>query len=148
MGYADDIYVDVRFDFAGSLRLAASLWAYAEDLEALRTSRHSQARTALESWRGPFGREFADREVTDENNLWRLAGTLKADAESWALAWKQAMDQQNWKLYARRCREIEESRNVAEKFVDFFTGVDLPPPPPPVPVPSAPAFAPTAGLGG
>ena len=148
MGYAADIYVDVRFDFAGSLRLAASLWSYAEDLEALKTSRHSQAERALSSWRGPYGREFTGRETTDENNLSRLAGVLKADAESWARAWKQAMDQQNWKLYARRCKEIEDNRNLAEKAVDLFTGIDLPPPPQPVPVPSAPSFAPTACLGG
>ena len=148
MGYADDIYTDVRFDFAGSLRLAASLWGYADDLEALCASRRSQAETALKSWRGPYGREFSERAGTDLSNASRLAAVLRTDADAWATAWKQAMDQQNWKLYARRCREIEEERNLAQKFVDVFNGIDLPPEPVPVPKPAAPSFAPTACLGG
>lgn len=146
MGYADDIYTDVRFDFAGSLRLAASLYAYAADLDALRSTRRSQARVATRSWRGPFGREFEGRADTDESNLTNLANALRTDAEQWAIAWQRAMDQQNWKLYARRCKEIEEQRNLAQKFVDLFNGVDLPPPPRPVPKPTAPSYAPTAAL--
>lgn len=148
MGYSADIYVDVRFDFAGSLRLAAALWAYAEDLDALRASRRAQAGKALASWRGPYGHEFAGRENTDEDNLTRLANTLREDANAWAHAWAQAMNQQNWRLYARRCKEIEDSRNLADKFVDLITGIDLPPQPKPVAPPRAPAFAPTACLGG
>lgn len=131
---------DVRFDFDGSLRLARSLWAYAEELDAGRGDRRDDAATALRSWRGRFGEEFRDRANDEQSALATIVAALRTEADSWAAAWKAATDEQNRRLYARRVEQMKEERSFLEKAGDYFTGFDYPPPPPPVPKPAPPGF--------
>lgn len=140
-------YRDVRFDFDGALRLARSLWAYAEDLEAARGTRRGHAADALRSWRGPFGDEFRERAGDEASSLASLISGLRSDADAWAGAWKNAMDEQNRRLYARRVDEIKAERSNLEKVGDFFTGFDYPPGPSPVAKPAPAMFHATACLG-
>ena len=139
---------DVRFDFDGSLRLARLLWSYADDLESGRTDRRAAAERALRSWRGKFGEQFRDRASDEQNAMATMVAALRTEADSWASAWKAAMDEQNRRLYARRVDQMKEERSLLEKAGDFFTGFDYPPEPAPVPKPTAGGFYSTACLGG
>lgn len=139
---------DVRFDYEGALRLARTLWSFAEDLESERTSRRSEAMDALRTWRGPFGDQFRDRVADEQTSLASLIAALKSEADLWASAWKEAMDEQNRRLYARRVEAMKEERSRLEKLGDFFTGFDYPPAPAPVPKPGPAMFHATTCLGG
>lgn len=140
-------YRDVRFDFDGSLRLARSLWAFAEELEGAKGTRRSDAAGALRSWRGPFADELRERLGDEAASLTSLISGLRSDADAWAQAWKNAMDEQNRRLYARRVDEIKAERSNLEKVGDFFTGFDYPPGPSPVAKPAPAMFHATACMG-
>lgn len=139
---------DVRFDYDGALRLARTLWAYAEDLQSAKGARRSEAMDALQAWRGPFGDQFRDRIGDEQTSMASLIAALKTEADLWASAWKQAMDEQNRRLYARRVEQMKEERSRLEKLGDFFTGFDYPPEPAPVPKPAPGMFYATTCLGG
>lgn len=139
---------DVRFDYDGALRLARSLWSFADELEACKGDRHRLAEQALRSWRGPFGNEFSGRERDEQVSLQTVIAGLRSDADAWAEAWKQAMDEQNRRLWARRVEQMKEDRSAIEKVGDFFTGFDYPPKPAPVAKPSPGGFYATACLTG
>ena len=138
---------DVRFDFDGSLRLARELWAYAEELEQAKGERRSEALRALRTWKGPFGDQFRDRSEDEESSLASVVAALRTEADQWALAWKQAMDEQNRRIHARRVEQMKAERSALEKLGDFFTGFDHPSPPPPVAKPAPAGFHPTGCLG-
>jgi hypothetical protein len=138
---------DVRFDYEGALRLARSLWSFAEDLEAAKGDRRSQAMDALRTWRGPFGDQFRDRVGDEQTSLASLVAALKTEADLWAAAWKQAMDEQNRRLYARMVDRMKAERSTLAKVGDFFTGFDYPPAPAPVRKPTPGSFLATACLG-
>lgn len=139
---------DVRFDYDGALRLARALWAYAEDLQSEKVARRSEAMDALRTWRGPYGDQFRDRVGDEQTSIASLVAALKTEADLWASAWKQAMDEQNRRLYARKVEQIKEERSRLEKIGDFFTGFDYPPEPAPVPKPGPGMFYATTCLGG
>jgi len=139
---------DVRFDFEGSLRLARELWAYADQLEQAKGARRSEAMAALRTWRGPFGDHFRERVEDERTSLSSVIAALRTEADQWASAWKQAMDEQNRRLYARRVEQMKAERSAMEKLGDFFTGFDYPPPPPPVPKPGPAGFHATGCLTG
>lgn len=141
-------YADVRFDFEGSLRLARSLWAYADELEAAKGVRRTDADGALRSWKGPYGDEFRERTDEEQQTIRALIAGLRSDADAWAGAWKAAMDEQNRRLYARRVDALKAERSKLEKVGDFLTGFDYPPEPPPVPKPAPAMFHATACLTG
>lgn len=141
-------YADVRFDFEGSLRLARSLWAYADELEAAKGIRRTDADDALRSWRGPYGDEFRERTEEELQTIGALIAGLRSDADAWARAWKDAMDEQNRRLHARRVDALKAERSMLEKAGDFFTGFDYPPEPPPVPKPAPAMFHATSCLTG
>ena len=138
---------DVRFDYEGALRLARTLWSFAEDLEAAKADRRAEAVEALRTWRGPYGDQFRDRVDDEQTSLASLVAALKTEADLWASAWKQAMDEQNRRLYARMVDQMKDERSTLAKVGDFFTGFDYPPPPAPVPKPSPGSFFATACLG-
>lgn len=140
-------YRDVRFDFDGSLRLARSMWAFAEELEAAKARRGSHAAAALASWRGPFGDEFRERSDDEAASLASLISGLRSNADAWAQSWKDAMDEQNRRLHARRVDQIKAERSNLEKVGDFFTGFDYPPAPAPVAKPAPAMFHATACMG-
>ena len=135
---------DVRFDFAGSLQLARELWAYADDLEQGKTARRTEAMAALRTWRGPFGDQYRERTTDEQTSLASVIAALRTEADQWAVAWKEATDEQNRRLHARRVEQMKAERSALEKVGDFFTGFDYPPPPPPVAKPGPAGFHATA----
>ena len=139
---------DVRFDYEGSLQLARELWAYADDLEHAKADRRAEALAALRTWRGPFGDQFRERADDEGPSLASLVAALRTEADQWASAWKQAMDEQNRRLYARRVDQIKAERSALEKLGDKLFGFDYPAPPPPVPKPGPAGFHATACLTG
>jgi hypothetical protein len=139
---------DVRFDFEGSLQLARRLWAYADELETAKGTRRDQVLAALRTWRGPYGDQFRDRATDEYTSLAAIIAGLRTEADQWAGAWKQAMDEQNRRLYARRVDQMKEDRSTLDKVGDFFTGFDYPPEPAPVAKPGPAGFHATACLGG
>lgn len=138
---------DVRFDYEGALRLARTLWSFADELQAAKGARQGDVLAALRTWRGPFGDQFRDRAEDEQTSVASLVAALRADADQWAQAWKMAMDEQNRRLYARKVDEMKKDRSTLDKVGDFFTGFDYPPEPAPVPKPAPAGFYPTASLG-
>lgn len=138
---------DVRFDYEGALRLARTLWAFADELEDAKGARQREVLAALRTWRGPFGDQFRDRADDEQTSIASLVAALRSDADQWAQAWKMAMDEQNRRLYARKVDQIKKDRSTLDKVGDFFTGFDYPPEPAPVPKPAPAGFYPTACLG-
>lgn len=136
---------DVRFDFDGSLRLARSLWAFADELEAGRAARDGAVEVALRSWKGPFGDDFRARASDERQSLGSLIAALRSDADAWAQAWKDATDEQNRRRWARQVEQIKAERSMVEKVGDFLTGFDYPPQPAPVPKPVPGMFHATCG---
>ena len=138
---------DVKFDWYGSLSLARQLWAFADDLETAATTRFADVEGALKSWLGAYADQFITRANDEQTSLDTMIANLRLDATNWAKAWQLAMDQQNRVLFARKTREVEESRSGWDSFWGGLTGHDdLPPEPEPVPLPTEPSFAATAGF--
>lgn len=132
---------DVRFDYDGSLDLARRLWQLADRLDALGADRHRWAVDALVDWTGPLGGEFAGRVDTEVVDLARVSGELRAAADGWAQAWAGALNQQNWRLFARACDVVRSRRSTGDKIIGFFTGHDdLPAEPYTRATPTAPRF--------
>ena len=140
----------VAFDFDGSLELARALWALADELEQEDLGRGRQSETALARWAGPYARQFAPRRATEEASATNVVTGLRADAESWAAAWVEAMHQQNKNNRAARVEQVRDDRWWGEKAWDATVGeddsesqvgeADRPPTPRP------PSFRPTATL--
>ena len=139
---------DVRFDYEGALRLARTLWSFADELTSAKGARRAEALAALRTWRGPYGDQFRDRVEDEESSLASLVAALRTEADQWASAWKAAMDEQNRRLYARKVDRMKDERSTLDKVGDFFTGFDYPPEPAPVPKPGPDGFYATATLGG
>lgn len=138
---------DVQFDWDGSLDLARKLWSYADDLTSAKSSRNTDADTALQSWQGPYGDQFRSRKSDEQTSLGSVTTGLRSEAQQWAQAWKLAMDQQNRVLRARAVDKHNSSKSFFDKVGDFFGGDDdIPPEPTPVPLPQPPGFPMTAGF--
>jgi hypothetical protein len=138
---------DVQFDYEGALSLARNLWSFAQDLETAAANRLTSASAALKDWKGAYGDQFATRANNEQTDLATVVAGLRTEADGWAAAWKDAMDEQNRRLYARKVDKMKEDRNLLEKAGDFFTGFDYPPEPSPVSKPTAGGFYATATLG-
>lgn len=138
---------DVKFDYEGALSLARNLWAYADDIEAAASGRLTSAATALKDWKGAYGDEFAGRANLEQTDLATVVAGLRTEADGWAIAWKDAMDEQNRRLYARKVDKMKDDRSTLGKIGDFFTGFDYPPEPAPVAKPAPAGFYATASLG-
>jgi hypothetical protein len=144
-------YEDVVFDFDGSLELARRLWAFADEVAGHMSARAGLAETAGSQWLGPFGEDFVSRRIGEEMSAQSVIETLRSDALGWAIAWKDAMDEQNRRLHFRHVDDLKNDRNWLEKGGDGIAslwggGFEDPPTPPPVDVPAAPGFGPTASL--
>jgi len=138
---------DVKFDYEGALSLARNLWAFADDVEAAAGNRLTSASAALKDWKGTYGDQFAGRANLEQTDLGLVVAGLRTEADGWAAAWKDAMDEQNRRLYARKVDKMKEDRSTAAKIGDFFTGFEYPPEPAPVTKPSPGGFYATACLG-
>lgn len=139
----------VDFDFEGSLELAEKLWALADELEREDRGRQRQAETALARWSGPYATQFAQRRSTEEASALNVINGLRADAEAWAVAWVDAMEQQNKNNRAAAVQQHRDDRNwfhkqwdehgFGEDDAESQVGAAERPP-----TPRDPSFAPTA----
>lgn len=141
----------VDFDFDGSLALARMLWDLADELEREHRGRQRQGEVALAKWRGPYARQFAQRQATEEASASNVVAGLQADAEAWAAAWVEAMYQQNKNNRAAKVDQVRDDRGLIEKGWDEYgfgeddseskvAAAERPPTPQP------PSFTPTAEL--
>ncbi len=114
----------VRFDFEGSLAHARQLWALADRLEAERLARKADADLASASWRGKYGDQFRSLIESEQVDFLRVVGALREEAQAWATAWRDAMNEQNRRNRARQVDVVRAGRGLGEQFVDVFVGDD------------------------
>jgi hypothetical protein len=138
---------DVRFDWEGSLALARRLWAFADQLDELRTSRRAAAESALAAWHGEFADTFAAAVGQEVADLALGAARLRDGAHDWAAAWTAAIDQQNRVVFARACDRVRSGRSWLDTIGGWLRGHDdLPAEPAPRRVPQPPNFVPERGF--
>jgi len=113
----------------------------------LMIARLTDAEHALATWLGQFGDEFVGRLDTESGDIAAISADLRVSADAWALAWKDAMDEQNRRLYAREVDRVESSRSGWDNFWGGIVGHDdLPSVPSPVAVPAGPGYYATASF--
>lgn len=138
---------DVRFDYDGSLVLARRLWQLADLLDERAVVRRCSGGDALVGWLGVLGSEFAGRVTVEAADLRRVAAELRLAADGWAQAWADALNEQNWRHFARACEVVRSRRSTLDRIGGYFTGHDdLPPEPYQRSTPTAPSFRPTGAF--
>jgi hypothetical protein len=133
---------DVVFDYEGALAAARRLWAFADQLEMLMSTRETEQESAQVGFLGPLATEFVTRIDTERTDVNSAVTQLRTAATEWAAAWKDAIDEQNRILYARAYQYSEDHQG----WFGGLDGVERPPDPEPVTVPQEPNFHPTGGL--
>lgn len=140
---------DVVFDYDGALSLARRLWSLADDLDELLAKRAASATTALTDWRGPYRDQFVDdRRPPEVSTGNAVAGQLRGDAGLWAKAWKDVMDENNRRRWARHHKDLKDNRNWLESAGDWLGGgfEDDTPKPASLDLPVSPGFYATGSL--
>jgi hypothetical protein len=137
---------DLKFDYEGALRLARQLYGLAGAVGQAATKRQGLADTARKDFIGEYANQFGSRMTVEQANFQSVARGLRDDAMAVATMWKQAMDEENRRLYARHVDDVKSHRSVLESIGDWFTGFHYPPAPAAVALPQPPSFAPTATL--
>jgi len=135
---------DVVFDYQGALSLARQLWALADEVTHTAGTRRDLGDQARINFTGNYGDELVSRLSVEATNLTQVANGLRDDATAVAQMWKEAMDEENRRIYGRHVDDMKNHRSVLDSIGDFFAGFHYPPEPQPVPLPHPPAFAPTA----
>jgi hypothetical protein len=135
---------DLKFDYQGALALARQLSAMADEVTHAATKRQQLADTAKKDFIG--ANQFASRMTVEQANFKAVAQGLRNDATDLARMWKNAMEEENRRLYGRHVDDVKSHRSVLQDIGDWFTGFHYPPAPAAVPVPQPPAFKPTAEL--
>jgi len=135
---------DVVFDYQGALSLARQLWALADEVTHTAGSRRDLGDHARVDFTGRYGDELVSRLSAEAANLAQAANGLRDDAMAVAQMWKDAMDEENRRIYARHVDDIKDHHSFLESVGGFLTGFHYPPEPQPVPLPHPPVFAPTA----
>lgn len=135
---------NVHFDFDAALRSARQLWQAAGESTASGARRAGAAGHGEVDFQGRCAEEFGHRRGVEHTSADRIVTGMRADAMLLAKAWKDAMDEQNRRSWARHTNALKEKRSNLAKVGDFFTGFDAPSEPEGVPMPVAPHFAPTA----
>jgi len=137
---------DLKFDYQGCLNLARQLNAMADEVTGAATKREQLANTAKKDFIGAYADQFTSRMTVEQTNFKAVAKGLRNDATDLARMWKNAMDEENRRLYGRHVDDVKSHRSVLQDIGDWFTGFHYPPAPAAVPVPQPPAFKPTAEL--
>ena len=137
---------DLKFDYTGALALARQLNSLADAVAAAATKRQGLADTAKKDFIGAYADQFGSRMTVEQTNFKAVVKGLRADAMDLATMWKNAMDEENRRLYGRHVDDVKSHRSVLQDIGDWFTGFHYPPAPAAVPVPQPPAFKPTAEL--
>jgi hypothetical protein len=127
---------DVVFDYEGALLVARRLWAFADALESMMSDRTTAATDALIDWTGPHATSFVSRVDVERGDVSRVVTQFREAADAWAAAWKEAIDQQNRILQARRWEYNRDHQGL----FGHLDGVERPHDPEPRPVPTPPDF--------
>jgi len=133
---------DVVFDYEGALTMARRLWALADTLETLIGARETASEDALVGWLGPHGDSFVTRVDTERVDVDAVVASFRVGAQGWAAAWKDAIDEQNRILQARR---FEYNKDHQGTF-GGLDGVERPHDPEPRALPREPNFHATGGF--
>lgn len=135
---------DVVFDYEGALTMARRLWAFADALGTLMTDRETAADAAMVGWLGPHGTSFVSRVATERTDINAVASSFRDGAHGWAAAWKDAIDQQNRVLQARRYEYNKDHQGPLG--IGKLDGIERPHEPEPRALPSPPEFTATGGF--
>ena len=130
---------DVVFDYDGALLMARRLWAFADALESVMAGREGAATEALVDWTGPHATSFLERIAVERVDVNGVASQFREASYAWAAAWKDAIDQQNRILQARRWEYNKDHQGL----FGHLDGVERPHDPAPRPLPAPPEFQPT-----
>ena len=130
------------FDYDGALLVARRLWAFADALESMMRDRTGAAADALIDWTGPHAASFGSRVDIERVDVGRVVSQFREAAYAWAAAWKDAIDQQNRILQARRWEYNRDHQGLFGR----LDGVERPHDPEPRPLPTPPGFHPTGGF--
>lgn len=114
----------VGFDFEGSLQLAKQLWDLADALSLSRESRMTATREGASGWIGKYADDFSNRVGTEHETANQIERLMREEAQAWADAWRQAMDEQNRRNRAAKVDAVRQQRGWGEKMVDVFVGDD------------------------
>lgn len=133
---------DVVFAYDGALASAKRLWALADTLSSMMTARETAGAEALVDWLGPHGDSFLERLGVERTDVDGVVAQFREAATGWAAAWKDAIDQQNRVLQARR---FEYNKDHQGTF-GGLDGVERPHDPEPRPLPEPPEFRATGGF--
>ena len=141
----------VDFDFDGALELARKLWALADQVSQEEQGRQRDATTALAKWAGPHATRFAERRGAEFQSSMNVWTGLRENAQAWAAAWVDAMEQQNKNNRAAAVQQHRDDRSwIHEQWDEHGFGEDdsesqvAAAERPPTPTP--PSFTPTASL--
>lgn len=126
------------------------LAAAADHLDDLDTSRGADAETLLNYWFGPHADTFRQRAEDDSQSIRDRARNLRAEADEWARAWADTVNQINRQRREDAVEAEQARRGTGERFFDRFLGDDSDDQVRdyvPVPVPTAASgYAATGGL--
>ena len=138
---------DITFDIAGALSLARRIWALAVRADHTMRVREDLSSAARVDFSGTYADQFALRMGTEEENRPVVVQGLRGDALAFARLWKQEMEEENRRIYARHVDHLKKQRSlVVTLWDDAFGYRGFPPEPDPVPLPAPPLFIPTAEL--
>ncbi|MGB3736592.1 MAG: hypothetical protein WA964_16650, partial [Ilumatobacter sp.] len=118
-----DFGPDVVFDYTGSLDVARRLWALADRLGTEMTARETARGEAEVGFVGKHAGQLVDRVAQERTDVDNAIIELRSAADTWALAWKDAIDQQNRNRYARAYTYSENNQGL----IGHLDGVERPP---------------------
>lgn len=145
MGSIHAVKGDVAFDFSDALILARQLWALADQVDALTSTRQALAGETRVGFSGTYAAQFTSRIAEEASNAATLSAHLRADAAECAQGWQEAMEEENRRLYAQHIDQIKRQRSTLQTIWDDVHGFHgYGREPDPVAQPQPPAFAPTA----
>ena len=85
----------IAFDYDGALTLARHLWAAAESIELLAHRRSFDAETSETWFLGPNANDFRILGLDEVRLADDAVAQLRRDAQTWAEAWAEAINEQN-----------------------------------------------------
>lgn len=115
---------DIPFAYNSALAAARSLASLAEATRSTATNRRGITNNALITWEGDFRAEFIRRTDDEIAALEAAAGELDVGAEKWAVAWRDAMYENNMRRRGRKVKEISDNRGGWSKAWDSGPGSD------------------------
>jgi hypothetical protein len=111
-------------DLDAVLRHCRTLLDVADELSSITTARADAATGALQRWNGDYADQFRTRMDHESLDLRARDRQLRADADSWARIWAQALNEENHRRRQDAVQAERDRRGFGEQFVDIFHGDD------------------------